>query len=160
MVTSTLEDGNEAKLVMGIDDEPTILQFLRAIVGQAGYKFADASSGEKALALARQAKPDLVFLDVTMDGIDGYQTCRRLRAEIPDFTAPARPRTLATVAPVPAPTLPSSMGSAPAARQAARPSPGPGRTSDVIKPRSNRMAADTMGMIVEPTLTPMPCSAR
>ena len=54
MVTSTLEDGNEAKLVMGIDDEPTILQFLRAIVGQAGYKFADASSGEKALALARQ----------------------------------------------------------------------------------------------------------
>ncbi|HJM48416.1 MAG TPA: response regulator [Alphaproteobacteria bacterium] len=88
MVTSTLEDGNEAKLVMGIDDEPTILQFLRAIVGQAGYKFADASSGEKALALARQAKPDLVFLDVTMDGIDGYQTCRRLRAEIPDFTAP------------------------------------------------------------------------
>ncbi|HJP21449.1 MAG: response regulator [Alphaproteobacteria bacterium] len=88
MVAPDLDDGNEAKLVMGVDDEPTILQFLRAIVSQAGYDFADASSGEKALTLARTLKPDLVFLDVTMDGIDGYETCRRLRADIPDFTAP------------------------------------------------------------------------
>ncbi|MAG98290.1 MAG: response regulator [Alphaproteobacteria bacterium] len=88
MVAPDFDDGNEAKLVMGVDDEPTILQFLRAIVSQAGYDFADASSGEKALTLARALKPDLVFLDVTMDGIDGYETCRRLRADIPDFTAP------------------------------------------------------------------------
>jgi hypothetical protein len=36
MVAPDLDDGNEAKLVMGVDDEPTILQFLRAIVSQAG----------------------------------------------------------------------------------------------------------------------------
>ena len=88
MVTPTLKGGDESKLVMGVDDESTILQFLRAIVAQAGFDFVEASSGEEALAVARQAKPDLIFLDVTMEGINGYETCRRLRADDPGLAAP------------------------------------------------------------------------
>ena len=69
-------------------------------------------------------------------------------------------RNKTTVAPVPAPTLPSSIGSALADKHAARPSSGPGRTSEESSPRSKRMAAGTMGILTSPTSNPMPRSAR
>ena len=82
---------------------------------------------------------------------------------MPPLTARSGPPNLATVAPVPAPTLPSGIGDALEARQALRPSSGPGRTSEVIKPRSNSMADDTMGTITAPSgpaLKPIPWDSR
>jgi len=67
---------------------------------------------------------------------------------------------LATVAPVPAPTHPSSMASDTAARQARYPSSGPGLTLWLIRPRSNKMAPETIGTTAGPASIPIPFSSR
>ena len=50
-----------------------------ALAGQ-GYRLAFASNGAEALEQAAALTPDLILLDVKMPGLDGYETCRRLRA--------------------------------------------------------------------------------
>lgn len=67
--------------VLVVDDEPANIDLLKGILGET-YKIFAATSGEKALKLA-QSKPeiDLVLLDVMMPGLDGYDTCRELKAD-------------------------------------------------------------------------------
>src|SRR5581483_7402218 len=77
----------------------------------------------------------------------------------PPFTWRSGPWSLATVAPVPAPTLPSSTSSE-AASQAAYPSLGPGRALGSPTPRSNRTAAGTIGTTARPAGNPTPRSSR
>lgn len=57
------------------------LRILENILSSAGYAFCTAESGEAALASYETYRPDLVLLDVVLPGIDGFETCRRLRAE-------------------------------------------------------------------------------
>ena len=64
--------------ILIVDDNPTNLQVLGALLGQAGYKVRAAISGEVALRAVETILPDLILLDVRMPGIDGYETCRRL----------------------------------------------------------------------------------
>lgn len=66
--------------VLIVDDNPNNLQVLMALLEQAGYKVRPALSGEVALRAVEVSLPDLILLDVRMPGIDGYETCRRLRA--------------------------------------------------------------------------------
>ena len=66
--------------ILVVDDEPLNRDLLEQELGDAGYRTVVAASGEQALALAPQARPDLILLDVLMDGIDGYETCARLKA--------------------------------------------------------------------------------
>jgi DNA-binding NtrC family response regulator len=66
--------------VLVVDDEPLNLELLDQELGAAGYRVVRASSGEEALARATRAPPDLVLLDVRMPGLDGFETCRRLKA--------------------------------------------------------------------------------
>ena len=66
--------------VLIVDDEPANLDLLEQELGDAGYRTRSAGSGELALDIALKEKPDLVLLDVMMGGIDGYETCRRLKA--------------------------------------------------------------------------------
>jgi DNA-binding NtrC family response regulator len=66
--------------VLIVDDEPANVDLLEQELGDAGYGTRSAGSGELALELARQEQPDLILLDVMMGGIDGYETCRRLKA--------------------------------------------------------------------------------
>ena len=61
------------------DDNPTNLVILEAILGD-DYQLLIATSGEEALAVVSNFSPDLILLDIMMPGIDGYETCRRLRA--------------------------------------------------------------------------------
>ena len=63
-----------------VDDEPLNVDLLRQELDAAGYRTLAAAAGEQALAVAAQARPDLILLDVVMAGIDGYETCRRLKA--------------------------------------------------------------------------------
>ncbi len=68
--------------VLLVDDSPIIIESLRQAL-QSSFDVAAASSGEACLAhlASGQTLPDLVLLDIEMDGIDGFETCRRLRAD-------------------------------------------------------------------------------
>ena len=73
--------GTDAATVLIVDDEPWNVDLLEQELGAAGYRTASAAGGEAALGMLAQAHPDLILLDVTMRGIDGYETCRRLKAD-------------------------------------------------------------------------------
>ncbi len=66
-------------LVLIIEDEQPIRRFLRASLVAAGYRIAEAETGEDGLRLAVQQPPDLVILDLGLPGIDGQQVLLRLR---------------------------------------------------------------------------------
>jgi PAS domain S-box-containing protein len=67
--------------ILLVDDDPTNLQLLKATLRHLGADMRLARSGEEALAVAREARPTLILLDVMMPGIDGFETCRQLKAD-------------------------------------------------------------------------------
>lgn len=74
--------------VLMVDDNPTNLNVLLDALKHHGFKLLAAKSGEEAIQRALFAKPDLILLDVLMPGIDGFETCQKLKenpetAEIP-----------------------------------------------------------------------------
>jgi len=71
----------EAGRVLLVDDDPTNLDVLRETLAGPNYRLFVALSGEDALKVARRAKPLIILLDVVMPGIDGYETCRRLKKD-------------------------------------------------------------------------------
>jgi len=72
-------DLTEAK-VMVVDDTPANMDIMRLILEEEGYRLFAAPSGEVALKIAPRTMPHLILLDVMMPGIDGFETCRRLKA--------------------------------------------------------------------------------
>jgi DNA-binding response OmpR family regulator len=73
----------EASPVLLVDDDATNLEVLRQTLGGSNYRLFVARNGEDAVKVARRARPLVILLDVVMPGIDGYETCRRLK-EDPD----------------------------------------------------------------------------
>ena len=67
--------------ILAIDDVPENLNVLRASLTKAGYHFLAAPSGEVALMVAKHSHPDLILLDVVMPDMDGYEVCKRLKAD-------------------------------------------------------------------------------
>ena len=67
--------------VLIIDDNPDNLRLLTEVLTEKGYKVRPAPSGSLALKSVRSTLPDLVLLDVKMPGMDGYEVCRRLKAD-------------------------------------------------------------------------------
>lgn len=63
------------------DDDPVTLESLAACLQPEGFHTLLARDGEEALELWRKHRPDLLCLDIMMPGIDGYEVCRRVRAE-------------------------------------------------------------------------------
>jgi adenylate cyclase len=68
-------------VILLVDDLPQNLRLLRAVLEPRGYALAEADSGEAALERLALGDVDLVLLDVLMPGLDGYEVCRRLRAD-------------------------------------------------------------------------------
>ncbi len=66
--------------ILIVDDTPANLGVLVETLGTAGYNLMVAEDGEEALAQTAQTQPDLILLDVMMPGIDGFETCRRLKS--------------------------------------------------------------------------------
>lgn len=66
--------------ILIVDDTPANLGVLVETLGAAGYQLMVAEDGEEALAQTAQTLPDLILLDVMMPGLDGFETCRRLKA--------------------------------------------------------------------------------
>lgn len=69
---------NERILV--VDDEVEIVELLTDYLRAEGYRVTIASNGREALDKAGAEKPDLVILDIMMPDLDGFEVCRRLRA--------------------------------------------------------------------------------
>jgi CheY-like chemotaxis protein len=74
-----------AQRVLVVDDDPVIVRLIEVNLRLEGYEVATASRGDEALLRASESPPDLVICDVMMPGLDGWETCRRLRAQ-PAFT--------------------------------------------------------------------------
>jgi len=67
--------------ILIVDDIPTNLNLLRQALEPEGYNIIAAPSGEVALQIADRTQPDLILLDIMMPGIDGFETCRLLKAD-------------------------------------------------------------------------------
>ena len=73
--------GSDRKLVLIVDDTPTNVSVVSGVLKD-NFRTKVATNGEKALAIATgPEKPDLILLDVMMPGMDGYEVCRRLKAD-------------------------------------------------------------------------------
>lgn len=75
-----MTDDNSGGVVLIVDDTPTNLEVLFETLSSDGFKVLVAVDGESALDQAALAKPDVILLDVMMPDIDGFETCRRLKA--------------------------------------------------------------------------------
>ncbi len=71
--------GNESLKIMVIDDSSTIRRSAEIFLGQAGYKIVLAEDGFDALAKINDSHPDLIFCDILMPRLDGYQTCALIK---------------------------------------------------------------------------------
>jgi len=76
------------RTLLVVDDQPLQRQLLAGLLVPLGFTVQEAASGRECLEIVRQAPPDLVLLDISMDDIDGWQTARLLRACLPAADLP------------------------------------------------------------------------
>ncbi len=69
------------KTILVVDDEPFILKSLTFILKKGDFDVIEARDGEEAVAMIEQHKPSLVFLDVMMPKMNGYDVIRKVRSD-------------------------------------------------------------------------------
>ena len=79
-VTLHSEKSMPKERILVVDDEEDILELVRYNLSKEGYQISVADSGEKALKLAEDERPDLIILDLMLPGMDGLDVCRILKA--------------------------------------------------------------------------------
>src|SRR5574341_2151780 len=67
--------------ILVVDDTPQNIRLLEAVLAPRGHRVVTAASGGEALQKIAGEQPDLVLLDIVMPDIDGYEVCRRVRAD-------------------------------------------------------------------------------
>ena len=67
------------KTVLVAEDDQDNLTIVVTILNHFGYQTAEAMNGIRALELIEEARPDLIILDVSMPGLNGWEVCRRLK---------------------------------------------------------------------------------
>ncbi|HEV8634060.1 MAG TPA: response regulator [Chloroflexota bacterium] len=72
---------HENPTILVIDDEPYILRSLSYLLAREGYAVQTASNGEDGLAQVRDLRPPLVFLDIMMPRMDGYEVCEQIKQD-------------------------------------------------------------------------------
>ena len=73
------ETANKQRVLI-VEDAPVNIQTLTAILKEKGYQISIATNGRQALDVLSRVKPDLILLDVMMPEMDGFETCRQLKA--------------------------------------------------------------------------------
>lgn len=68
-----------AKKILIVDDEPSIIVALQFLMEQNGYETLVAFSGEEAMEVVAQHRPDLILLDIMLPVVDGFEVCQRVR---------------------------------------------------------------------------------
>src|SRR5262245_25436672 len=81
MNTVPATPAEDADRILLVDDDATNLDVLRHTLDGRGYRLFVTRSGENAIEVARKVHPLLILLDIVMPGIDGYETCRRLKED-------------------------------------------------------------------------------
>jgi twitching motility two-component system response regulator PilG len=84
---TTLQDNANLK-IMVIDDSSTIRRSAEIFLGQAGYQVVLADDGFDALAKMNDHKPALIFCDILMPRLDGYQTCALIKKSVKFHSTP------------------------------------------------------------------------
>jgi twitching motility two-component system response regulator PilG len=81
LLASKLDDAGSAMpvKVMVIDDSNTIRKTTEAILKKAGYEVLTAGDGFEAMSLITDHRPDIIFVDIMMPRLDGYQTCTLIK---------------------------------------------------------------------------------
>ncbi len=74
----------QSRKILIIDDEPDVVSYLEMLLRDAGYETVSASNGREGMEMARQEKPDLVTLDVSMPEASGTRFYREIRQD-PDL---------------------------------------------------------------------------
>ncbi len=69
-----------ARKILIVDDEPVVVALLKTRVASRGFLVETVTDGMSCLEIAKTWPPDFILLDLIMPGIDGYETCRRLKA--------------------------------------------------------------------------------
>jgi len=80
-LSASEEVSTQPARILLVDDNTTNLQLLHETLDGLGYKLLIAKNGKTALSIAQKAKPSLILLDIMMPEIDGYEVCRRLKAD-------------------------------------------------------------------------------
>ena len=73
--------GTVSKLVLVVEDDPDQRRLLERMLVGSGWRVATAPDGETGLGAARKHPPDAIVLDVMMPRLNGFQTCRQLKAD-------------------------------------------------------------------------------
>ncbi|MCB0012843.1 MAG: response regulator, partial [Anaerolineales bacterium] len=71
----------QSKKILVVDDEANIRDLAKMYLAKEGFEVVIAEDGLEAMALFQQERPDLIVLDLMLPGIDGWEVCRRVRAE-------------------------------------------------------------------------------
>ena len=74
--------------ILVVDDTPANLEIILELLSSFGYDICTVNSGERALKLLQTYCPDLILLDVQMPGMDGFETCRRIKANVDTANIP------------------------------------------------------------------------
>ncbi|NEQ25112.1 MAG: PAS domain-containing protein, partial [Microcoleus sp. SIO2G3] len=69
-------------VILIVDDNSTNLKMLLSFLKESGFKVLVANDGKSAIEKLQEVSPDLILLDVMMPGIDGFETCHRLKASV------------------------------------------------------------------------------
>jgi CheY-like chemotaxis protein len=64
-----------------VEDDPLNMKLVRTLLELENYEVIEVESGEQALRVAVQQRPDLILMDVQLPGIDGLQTCMQLKSD-------------------------------------------------------------------------------
>lgn len=70
---------DSSQRILVVDDDPRLVRLAREVLTAAGYRVLVCSSGEQAIETIAIEQPDLIVLDIMLEGMDGYHVCRRLR---------------------------------------------------------------------------------
>jgi DNA-binding NarL/FixJ family response regulator len=76
-----MAEPNRRDIVLLVDDSPDALGFLTEALEASGYSVLIATSGHGALSIVARISPDIILLDAVMPGMDGFETCRTLKAD-------------------------------------------------------------------------------
>jgi len=74
-------NAREGTRVLIVDDSPTIVAMLRKFLQQNGYATLEAGDAEKGVEIARAERPDMIFLDIVLPGMNGFAALRLLRRD-------------------------------------------------------------------------------